>query len=475
MSDRVKSNSMQDVFHAAGNSANIDFGKYAPKDKMNPLGAREMSEAIEAMINSNYNTGEYPVEYGDESKAQARTNIGAAGNAVNIERTFSTHPATILDAHKILNISGEIPPNRSGSGEASSENVRNFTNRRLLNIIGWKGKNICGGTAFRDRMKAYLPNATINDSAGTITFAGNTSTAGGNASLFPSGIFKPNTQYTMILAGYNTGTSSAVLNLAMYYTNGTNSLFTFDSTATTKQTKAFVSAENKTLQSVVIYNRSGSNVLYYNECGLFEGVKTVDDYEAFDGFYNIKDLSGSTGFVAGGVFDYNEKTFKPYKYYAEYDGETLVGPWLSNKDEYSADGTPTNGARVVDLGSFDDDIAITDIFPIDETNININVDTATITINYDADTNSLLAELFNSYTEFKANTTTTLASLDARVTALENPPAQTNNSVSPSNSPLNLDTEITRPDVEISELDIEREEPEPAIEPNEPTESTDNI
>lgn len=37
-------------------------------------------------------------------------------------------------------------------------------------------------------------------------------------------------------------------------------------------------------------------------------------------------------------------------HYASYNGETLVGPWVSNMDVYAEGATPTTGAEVVDLG-----------------------------------------------------------------------------------------------------------------------------
>ena len=36
-----------------------------------------------------------------------------------------------------------------------------------------------------------------------------------------------------------------------------------------------------------------------------------------------------------------------YGYIASYDGETLTGEWLSDRDEYTSGGTPTTGAEVV--------------------------------------------------------------------------------------------------------------------------------
>lgn len=462
MSDRVKSNSMQDVFHAAGNSANIDFGKYAPKDKTNPLGAREMSEAIQAIADSNYNTGKYKVEYNDDEKEMARNNIDGASNGTEITKEYNeTHPITFENVHKICNVSGIIPVNRTGAGDASSENVRNFSSRTTLNLIGWKGTNICGGTAFLQRFLRYVPEAGVNWKEKRLSFASSASTGAG-VYLFPYGIFKPNTRYTLILTGYNSSTTSAATNLRFNYTDGTNTTISFPSNAATKRTAVAVSAANKTILSITKYQSSGQTVLYYDECGLFEGVKQASDFEAFNGFYAINDITINDGFNAGGVFDYKLGVFKPYKYYDSYDGETLVGPWLSNIDEYDPDSSPSSGAKVVDLGAYADSIDITNIFPEDIEKATLNIDlTSYVEIQFLGDTNIILAEVMETIKTILAD----IENLDARVTALENP-SETSNSVSPSNSPLNLDQSIIRPDIEISEA---------TIEPNEPTESTDNI
>ena len=41
---------------------------------------------------------------------------------------------------------------------------------------------------------------------------------------------------------------------------------------------------------------------------------------------------------------------KARPYIASYNGETLVGPWVSSMDAYTQGGTPTTGAQVVDMG-----------------------------------------------------------------------------------------------------------------------------
>ena len=87
-----------------------------------------------------------------------------------------------------------------------------------------------------------------------------------------------------------------------------------------------------------------------------------DEYYAYDNTYAEKTVSevngdpyvsipisfGST--VYGGTLDVVNGTLTVRPYYASYNGETLVGPWVSSMDAYAVGTTPTTGAQVVDLG-----------------------------------------------------------------------------------------------------------------------------
>jgi hypothetical protein len=56
------------------------------------------------------------------------------------------------------------------------------------------------------------------------------------------------------------------------------------------------------------------------------------------------------GTVYGGTVDLVTGVLTAYPYYTSYNGETLVGPWVSSMDEYIEGRIPTTGAQVVDLG-----------------------------------------------------------------------------------------------------------------------------
>lgn len=62
------------------------------------------------------------------------------------------------------------------------------------------------------------------------------------------------------------------------------------------------------------------------------------------------DWTSPAGTVYAGSADIVTGDIKAAPYYASYNGETLVGPWVSSMDVYDPDGTPTTGAQVVDLG-----------------------------------------------------------------------------------------------------------------------------
>lgn len=79
-----------------------------------------------------------------------------------------------------------------------------------------------------------------------------------------------------------------------------------------------------------------------------------------DPYEHVTITFGST--VYGGTLTVNEDgtgTVKARPYYASYNGETLVGPWVSSEDAYAPGTTPTTGAQVVDMGGTETTISLT--------------------------------------------------------------------------------------------------------------------
>lgn len=273
------------------------------------------------------------------------------------------------------------------------------------------------------------------------------------------GAYKTRTQYTVILkierlTGSGTGT-----NFRLLYSDSSNLDLSLPANSDGVQTIVAVTSSSKTLSS--FYKRTTSTdkklKIYCNESGIIEGNITADDYEPFYGTDFIIDVGNTDNNVYGGEFNLKTGIFKPYKYYAEYDGETLVGEWVCNKAEYASGTTPPDGAAVIDLGAFGDDIPLGNILPIfTQKPVKLNVTRATnVTVKYETDTNALIQSLLSRVATLEASYT----SLDARVTALENPEAQTT-ALNPGNSTHVIDRpEINTLDTEISTPDVEPTEP----------------
>lgn len=84
------------------------------------------------------------------------------------------------------------------------------------------------------------------------------------------------------------------------------------------------------LASSVTYSLTATEVL--RACAAL-GLNYIDNGTVY---------AGEVDFVTGAL------TARPY--YASYNGEALVGPWVSSMDVYAAGTSPTTGAQVVDLG-----------------------------------------------------------------------------------------------------------------------------
>lgn len=65
------------------------------------------------------------------------------------------------------------------------------------------------------------------------------------------------------------------------------------------------------------------------------------------------------GMVYGGLLDLLRGELEVYPYYQQYNGESLIGPWISSMDEYEEGELPTVGAQVVDFGGIPEVYQIT--------------------------------------------------------------------------------------------------------------------
>lgn len=120
------------------------------------------------------------------------------------------------------------------------------------------------------------------------------------------------------------------------------------------------------------------------------------------------------GTVYGGTFDVVNRKLNSYPYYSSYNGETIIGPWISSMDVYAPGATPTLGAQVVDMGGAATSYDLSDI-PEITTILSVNniwADCGDVTVTYGAYLEMLKASL--------DRTNSDLANLRACIAPTEN-------------------------------------------------------
>jgi len=261
----------------------------------------------------------------------------ASGSIVHIEDGADNIPVKSLVSEIVATGGGGTPDspiaiNGFGSG-----------------VVSVCGKNLLGGLALGNAIVNAVnnPNASKFDSDVNGNFV--TIDAGGstNNKNFTNGIrIKENTRYTLILrlTRYQTGTNLNS-NISFHYTDGTqNTVYFSTTTASEVVTIAQASLEGKTLQYISTSFGGGITRLFYENSGVFEGVLTVDDYEAYNG-NNYTFAFGQT--VYGGYFNNKGNLVVTHEYIASYNGETINEPWISSMDNYVPNTSPSTGAQVV--------------------------------------------------------------------------------------------------------------------------------
>lgn len=143
--------------------------------------------------------------------------------------------------------------------------------------------------------------------------------AGADATLFPGkvfyrpasvsgkrfckGLFKPNTQYTFFMRAHNGSASyRTVTNLRFEYSDGTRSHIYLGNEADADEYRrcVAVSAEGKTLLSIIGTDYAGNVFLDYMNSGLFEGVLSANDFKPY---HNGGEATAPTLYAIGDIRD----------------------------------------------------------------------------------------------------------------------------------------------------------------------------
>ena len=118
------------------------------------------------------------------------------------------------------------------------------------------------------------------------------------------------------------------------------------------------------------------------------------DYHPYQGQTIPINWQTEAGTVYGGTLDVLTGKLTVYPYYASYNGETLTGRWISDRDVYAVGTTPTIGAQVVNIGAEGTEIQLspTEVKSLYGQN-NIFADTGDTEVVYRADTKLFIERL----------------------------------------------------------------------------------
>ncbi len=221
----------------------------------------------------------------DEGKyIKAGVNVSTSGKTVEaiVGRQYAS--TTVLNYEKC----GLFEGDKTASDFTPWENIcpisgwaqANVT-RTNLNI--WGGEKMANDMVEAVNNSAYCAKGT--DTVGNyVTLVASNAV---NAKVFSTCKFKPNTQYSFFLKASKSNTSAAS-NLLVRYTDGTFISANFNNSSSaitidTIYTWVFVSAAGKTIANIEGVYYSGTTKIYYDSCGIFEGVHTADEFTPYQG------------------------------------------------------------------------------------------------------------------------------------------------------------------------------------------------
>ena len=235
------------------------------------------------------------------------------------------------DGLPVKDLTVSIEPVQSGTGDPSPTNVRPISGWTGCNVNA-TGKNICMDTGYRQGVFGWNEEKPVNIytqehyiSSPLIEVAG-----GETITITPHGW------------------------IVRYYEldkDGNSLFFTGTPLKDSSRTRTLPNNCKYIIFSIGddnnYYTPSDYGTALY--CQIEYG-GTATPYEPYSGTTLPISWQSSAGTVYAASLDALAGSLKVRPYYASYNGETLVGPWISSMDAYTPGGTPTTGAQVVDFG-----------------------------------------------------------------------------------------------------------------------------
>jgi hypothetical protein len=224
-----------------------------------------------------------------------------------------------------------IDPVQSGSGDPSPDNVRP--------ISGWSEVNVnaCGVNVWNEE---YVLNSTINPDTGAVSAGDRNIRSKNYIPVIPNTDYYIKSNIPVIIVGYDA--NMEYVGVIVY--GNPNSVFT------TKKNNV-----NKAIHYIRFGTYGNNYGTTYNHDISINYPSTDHDYHPYSG-QSINIALGQT--VYGGTLDVTNGVLTTYPYYASYNGETLTGLWISDRDKYVSGATPTTGAQVVNIGGAGTDVQL---------------------------------------------------------------------------------------------------------------------
>lgn len=159
-------------------------------------------------------------------------------------------------------------------GTPSLTSVKYILPHYYIDVVMAK-KNLFGGIAFANAVKKANPSATIDVENGTVRMQALSNR------IYVSGLFKPNTRYSIIFYGKNTSQSTST-NVYVAYTDGTREQLAFSSSSEEAFAR-YYTLDGKTVQCIKSIAANADAIFYYDRFGVFEGDVAISDFVPFDG------------------------------------------------------------------------------------------------------------------------------------------------------------------------------------------------
>jgi len=260
--------------------------------------------------------GEY-LASADDLKGYSKVTVAVEGFKVKDMPTGAISSFDDGTENPLKELKVSIVPIQSGSGDPSPTNPRP--------ISGWSsvGVTVAGANVWDEQTEGGTYNNTTGEpqNSSTLTRCKNFIKV------------NPSESYYLVIG------STSALNILQY---GENKEY-LGSSALIQN----IASREFSVTANTYYIRFYFVGTTYNNDISINYPSTDTTYHAYNGTTTTIPL-GQT--VYGGELDVTSGILKARPYYASYNGEPLVGPWISSLDEYEEGATPTTGAQVVDLG-----------------------------------------------------------------------------------------------------------------------------